>query len=171
MEWNRFFYALICFAILSACSLVPGNKKTVVDKSPQPTKPVIQQETKPAINDFASNFNCPENAHKILFSSEWNPLGVANFDIYSANDDGTQITRLTERPIWEGGPVWSPDRCRIVYVGTTDKTSMEDIYLMDPDGKNRTRITSSPANDREPDWSPDGKKDRKSTRLNSSHHG
>jgi Tol biopolymer transport system component len=134
----------------------------------QPVQSVQSAKPTPTVKkadaSYLKKFRCPENGKKILFSSDWNPLATTNFDILSANDDGSEVTRLTDRAVWEGSPSWSPDRCRIVYSAVTDaknafdKNTLEDIYIMDADGKNRSRLTNTEEDDREPDWSPDGKK-------------
>ncbi len=175
MKYYRVFIVLICCSVLTACSLFSGDSSTQEKpaqptKAPEPAQPAQPaqpvQPTQPAKKPdtaYFKKFKCPENANKILFSSDWNPLATTNIDILSAYDDGSEITRLTDRTVWEGNPVWSPDRCRIAYTAVTDssnafdKNTLKDIYTMDPDGANRSRLTTSEGNDHDPDWSPDGK--------------
>jgi Tol biopolymer transport system component len=172
MKIRRILLLILCCILIIACGLpAMGEKKeenpaqssstelpTLIE---QPTQ--IVQPTKAVDMSYLKKFKCPENANKIVFSSDWNPLATTNFDILIANDDGSEETRLTDRTVWEGNPVWSPDRCRIAYVAETDpnnafdKNTLQDIYVMDPKGGNRVRLTNSEDNDREPDWSPDGK--------------
>ena len=58
-------------------------------------------------------------------------------------------------------PVWSPDRKRIVYMGTGDAViedpTLQEIYVMDGDGGHVEQLTKNTAPDFSPAWSPDGK--------------
>lgn len=141
----------------------PEKSSTTIQPSTNDQPTQIVPPTKAVDMTYIKKFKCPENASKVVFSSDWNPLATTNFDILIANEDGSEETRLTDRTVWEGNPVWSPDRCRIAYVAETDpdnafdKNTLQDIYVMDAKGGNRIRLTNSEDNDREPDWSPDGK--------------
>lgn len=177
MKFNRLALVLfVCFT-LSACG---GNssdgKSNVKAQNPKQEATASQGKAENAQvvktqagkeqedTSYLKKMKCPENAKKMLFASDWSPLQTTNFDILSVNDDGTEITRLTDRSVWEGSPVWSADRCRIAYSALTDsknefdKDALLDIYVMDPDGSNRVRLTSTKENDDQPDWSPDGKR-------------
>ena len=82
-----------------------------------------------------------------------------NNEIYTCNTDGSNITRLTNDPDWDGQPVWSPDGTRIAFTSYRDGSS--DIYIMNADGSNVVQRTFS----LDPNgwiqgltWSPDGTK-------------
>jgi Tol biopolymer transport system component len=86
---------------------------------------------------------------------EPNPTGCSpcNYEIYSMDADGANLTRLTNSPGLDEEPAWSPDGAKIVFTST--RSSRIDLYSMNADGSAVTRLTfttlaSTPA------WSPDG---------------
>ena len=80
-------------------------------------------------------------------------------DIYVMKFDGSNVDRLTQTPVSEGSPTWSPDGTYILFDRDVAATSrlQSDIFIMDADGSNEQRLTTHPANDGFPTWSPDGK--------------
>lgn len=79
-------------------------------------------------------------------------------EIYVMNDDGSHVRQLTNTPLWETMPRWSPDGSRIVFErDVRSETGQQfDIFVMDADGSNERRLTNYPRNDTFPTWSPDG---------------
>lgn len=80
--------------------------------------------------------------------------------IYTANPDGSGVTKLTGDPplpggvpVYYGSPTWSPDGSKIAFTSSRDGTL--DIYTMNADGSGVTRLTNDPANEGELSWSPD----------------
>ena len=71
-------------------------------------------------------------------------------DIYVMSADGSNLTRLTDHPERDHGPVWSPWGDRIAFVSERDGN--RDIYVMNADGSNVTRLTYHPAIDWGPAW-------------------
>jgi Tol biopolymer transport system component len=82
-----------------------------------------------------------------------------HYDVYTINVDGTGLTRLTQNPLNDREPSWSPDGSQIAYSSGQDETNFgaPEIYKMNPDGTNQTRLTSSAGapGDHHPNWSPD----------------
>jgi hypothetical protein len=74
-------------------------------------------------------------------------------DLFTANVDGTGITRLAQAPTsaYEGRARWSPDGTRIAY---TDESLLR-IGLIGADGTGSVTLTPTAAN-WGADWSPDG---------------
>ncbi len=72
-------------------------------------------------------------------------------DICVMDADGRGSVCLTNDPVADGEPTWSPDGSRIAF------RRAGDIYTMKPDGTEVTRLTTV-ASASEPDWSPDGTK-------------
>ncbi len=89
---------------------------------------------------------------KIVFMTTRN----GNFEIYSMNDDGTGLARLTNNRDFDGLAVWSPDRTRIAFTST--RNGNFEIYTMNADGTNVVRRTNHSKTDLSPSWSPDGTK-------------
>ena len=78
-----------------------------------------------------------------------------NFDIYTANADGTDPTRLTFEEV-DHSPVWSPDGTRIAYVH--GYSIDQQIWVMNADGSDPHRLTDGKGVNTFPSWSPDGTK-------------
>ena len=85
-----------------------------------------------------------------------------NLEIYVVDADGGNLRRLTNNPLDESEPSWSPDGQRIVFVTTRVGEGARDenrqIFVMDADGDNQQKLTNSDFSEWEPTWSPDGKR-------------
>ena len=79
-----------------------------------------------------------------------------SMDIFKANPDGSNLTRLTDSPGYDAEGSYSPDGKSIVFTSFRDGDA--EIYVMDADGKNVRRITYAKGYDGGPFFSPDGKK-------------
>ena len=77
------------------------------------------------------------------------------YDIYTANPDGSHLTRLTNYGVYTAEGTLSPDGNTIVF--TSLKDGDLDIYTMNSDGSNVRRLTNAPGYDGGPFFSPDGK--------------
>ena len=78
------------------------------------------------------------------------------YNIFSANADGSNLTRLTNNPKYDAEPVVSSDGKQIVFGSQRDGDF--DIYIMNADGSNVRRLTDRVGYDGGPWFSPDGKK-------------
>ena len=87
---------------------------------------------------------------KIAFDSDRD----GNQEIYTANADGTNPTRLTNNSAYDAGPTWSPDSSKIAFSSFRDGNN--EIYIMNADGTNQIRLTNNTDYDTGPIWSPDG---------------
>ena len=63
-------------------------------------------------------------------------------DIYIMDADGSNQTRLTNSPGYDGGPFFTPDGEHIVWRHFTADGSKADIYTMRIDGSRRRRLTN-----------------------------
>ena len=78
-------------------------------------------------------------------------------DVFTANADGTDAVRVTQRRGPEFDPSWSPGGQRIVYRDSRRGINHDDeIFVMHADGRHARNLTRNPANDWGPDWAPDG---------------
>ena len=84
-------------------------------------------------------------------------LGFDNYEIYVMDADGENQENLTNHPLDDRDPDWSPDGTKIAFVSSRNG-GVYQIYVMDADGKNQIRLTDGPREKRYPDWSPDGGK-------------
>jgi len=70
------------------------------------------------------------------------------------NADGSGLTRLTNDPDRDAGPIWSPDSSRIAF--TSERDGNVELYVMSADGSGLARLTNDPGFDVPAAWSPDG---------------
>jgi Tol biopolymer transport system component len=75
------------------------------------------------------------------------------FDIFSANPDGTDITRLTDADGYDAEGTVSPDGRKIVFTSTRDGDL--ELYTMNVDGSEQTRLTFDKGYDGGAFFSPD----------------
>ncbi|MEK7469393.1 MAG: hypothetical protein AAB074_18620 [Planctomycetota bacterium] len=78
------------------------------------------------------------------------------YDIYTANEDGTGLKRVTENPRYDAEGTMNHDGSRIVF--TSHRDGDLDIYSMKPDGTDVKRLTDEPGYDGGAVYSPDGAK-------------
>ena len=76
---------------------------------------------------------CVDAQARIAFVSDRD----GNLDIYVMDNDGSNQRRLTNNPLAEWDPSWSPDGKRIVFTSDRDeRAGNRQIYVMDADGGN-----------------------------------
>ncbi len=134
---------------------------------------------------FASTHADPESAAKQKAELDFRASGQqrryswdydAAMDIWSCNQDGTQLVNLTHSPGYDAEGAFSPNGRQIVFCSLRaafppDKLSpaakarydkdpawFGDIFIMDADGANVRQLTDAPGYDGGPFFSPDGQR-------------
>lgn len=171
------FYQIYLLDLLSGESarVSPGIGKTTCSFFQPGTSRVM----------FASTHHDPEAAAKMKAEIEFRASGKqrryawdydSTMDIFSCQQDGTQIVQLTKEQGYDAEGAFSPDGKEIVFCSTRSayeipEPSKEDllrrerdpswygeIYVMNADGSNVRRFTNAPGYDGGPFFSPGGKR-------------
>jgi tricorn protease len=77
-------------------------------------------------------------------------------DIWAANDDGTNIRRLTDNVANDTNPRFSPDGQSIAF--TSDRAGNNDVYVVPVAGGEPVQLTFLTAGDDVQSWTPDGQR-------------
>jgi hypothetical protein len=134
---------------------------------------------------FASTHDDPDAAKKQKAELDFRASGKerryswdydGNFEIYSAQRDGSDLKNLTRSPGYDAEGSFSPDGRQIVFTSLRgafpldklspndrkryeqDPSYFGDIYIMNADGSNVRRLTNEPGYDGGPFFSPDGQR-------------
>jgi TolB protein len=78
------------------------------------------------------------------------------YDIFSANTDGSGMTKLTDNPQYDAEPVVSSDGKQVVF--GSQRGGNFDVYVMNADGSNVRRLTDRMGYNGGPWFSPDNTK-------------
>ncbi len=94
----------------------------------------------------------PDSSRIVYYSAS---LASQLGQVCTVSIDGSEVVSVvSEPPVYNVEPVWSPDGQRIAFRSIRNEN--HDIYVVDADGGSEQRLTDVPALDTEPDWSPDG---------------
>lgn len=103
----------------------------------------------------AASENPVENWSRLTYSSDRDN----NWDVYTAQGDGSDETRLTFRSATDSTPKLNRGATRIVFASdATHATGVSEIYTINVDGSGETRLTFTGKGEYLPAWSPDGSK-------------
>ncbi len=106
------------------------------------------EATDPDMGDVLTYELTSQSINKVAFISNRD----GDFEIYVMDADGSNQIRLTNSPLDDADPTWSPDGSKIVFSSFREGDAA--IYVMDADGSNQTRLTNNPADEHSPVWSP-----------------
>ena len=104
------------------------------------------QAVDPSPDEGHFNQNTAESGGKIAFQSARD----GNYEIYSINADGTNLTRLTDNPAIDRNPVFSHDGSMVAFV--SNRYGHDNIFIMNADGSGVQRLTTGTLDDN-PGWS------------------
>ena len=118
----------------------------------------------------------PKNDYRIIFqsvrdapfaSSDYQVNYQRYFDLYTMNENGSDVQRITDNLYWENQPDVSPDGQKILFglhefqdsTGPVEGTDPGwEIAIVDIDGSNLIRLTDNDYMEFMPDWNYDGTK-------------
>lgn len=93
-----------------------------------------------------------------------------NFEVYTMNEDSSEVKNLTNHPKTDYGLGWSLNGKQILFY--SNRTGNEDIWQMNNDGTSPINLTNTISNERAATYSPNGKtiafisdRDQKTTDL------
>jgi TolB protein len=89
-----------------------------------------------------------QDGSRIAYTSA---LPDGNVEIFIMNRDGSGNRRLTNHPMADATPTWSPTGTQLAFV--SDRTGSPQIYIINADGTDMRRISTESYCDR-PTWSP-----------------
>jgi Tol biopolymer transport system component len=79
-----------------------------------------------------------------------------DFEIWTANDNGSSPVQLTNNAFWDERPSLSTDGTKVVFA--SKRSNNWDIYKMNSNGTGEVKLTEDAATETRPVWSPDGTK-------------
>jgi Tol biopolymer transport system component len=83
------------------------------------------------------------------------PVPAPSFEIYSIRVDGTGLRNVTNSPLDEASPAFSPNGRQIAFIRSI--AGNWDLWVMNADGSGQKQLTTSADVDEfDPAWSPDG---------------
>jgi serine/threonine protein kinase len=83
-------------------------------------------------------------------------------EIWLMNNDGTDVTQITNIPEGACQPKWSPDGSKIVFISPCSRNQYSypgaSLFIINADGTGLIPLPNVPGGDYDPSWSPDGSK-------------
>jgi len=117
-----------------------------------------------AVSGLEATHEGEEPFNPPIFATAWAPDGSriafrsstepGNWDIYTINVNGTNLTRITDDPGDDQWPAWRPDGQKLAF--TSKRSGVYQVYVVNPDGTGLEQLTSNPLGSACPAWSPNG---------------
>ncbi|MEW6607701.1 MAG: DUF2341 domain-containing protein [bacterium] len=123
----------------SICNLSLGTYSIAAAKGSYATRVKGNIVVTAGTETLGVDFQLPEigpRGGKIVFCSYRN----GNYDIYTMNADGSNLTRLTNDPAADECPKWSKNGTKIAFL--SNRTGSWQIWVMDADGSNLRQVTN-----------------------------
>jgi Tol biopolymer transport system component len=94
------------------------------------------------------------SSHTLAFAADGN---AGQLDIFVARPDGSDAINITDDPLFNGQPAWSPDGSRIAFIEEEEAGSIATLHVMNSDGTGDRVLVNGTGSETQPEWSPDGK--------------
>lgn len=146
-DWLLIILTIISLVSIFSVIWLSGTSKNLQGQQPSPT--TVIAVSPPSVVDTAVSTSSLQG--KIVFASD---RDADKPEIYVADADGKNITRLTNNNDIDDAPTWSNDGQRIAF--QSQSTEDVDIVIMNSDGKNMYRITNKHGKNYHPVWSSNG---------------
>ena len=88
------------------------------------------------------------NGHRIAFDRD---TPSNSYDIFTASDQLTDYTNITNHPAQDTSPSWSPNGNKIVF--TSSRGGNHGLYIMNADGSNVVELRDRESDETQPRWS------------------
>lgn len=111
---------------------------------------VLTQLTNDIANDGHPYYNF--DGTKIAFHSNRAAAGVADYNIWIMDADGSNLSKITSNAANDQRPSWSPDAKQIVF--HSDRDGNQNLYTINVDGSGVGILTNNVNNDSHPNWNP-----------------
>jgi Tol biopolymer transport system component len=99
---------------------------------------------------------------RIAFMARTASIGMSETKIYLIDDNGSNLTQLTDNSEWDSFPAWLPNGNDVAFISTFRSPSdsyCSDLFIVNVDGSNLRQLTHLEAPSLiSPAWSPDGSK-------------
>ncbi len=127
-----------------------------LDEEGNPDSTSIRNVTNSENNEYGIDWS--PDGKKLIYNSKVNN----NYDVYTIDRDGKNVTRLTSDSAYDGGGSYSPDGKKIIFTSERafEKQDFKkrEFFTMNIDGSDLTRLTFNDEYDCCTHYSPDGNK-------------
>ncbi len=118
--------------------------------------PIVLFILTPAIIADSNNQENDTAAANIIQKIAFISKRDGNFEIYTMNEDGTELKRLTNNKNDDLMPQWSADGTKLLYL--SKKGSKYELWIMHNDSSGQLKLANECIMDYPPLWSPDSSK-------------
>jgi TolB protein len=158
-QWLKLVFTVLIFILpILSCNIVFSESTASVEPAASPGSQGSPSTKAPESTTSSSQegMSCDENLGKIVFASDRRREGNRfHFDLFVANQDGSDLTSLTDDFDFDNYPAWSPDHCWVAFTSNRNDND-DEIYIVSMRDYQVTRVTNFPGDDRWATWSPEG---------------